>query len=59
LSRWKGKMISLAGRLTLIKAVISSMPLYLLSLFKIPRVVCNSFNQIQRQFLWGWVTTAK
>jgi len=52
-------MISLARRVTLIKAVISSMPLYLLLLFKIPRAVCNSFNQIQRQFLWGWVTTAK
>lgn len=54
LYRWKGKTIFMTGRVTLIKAIISSMCLYLLSLFNIPKVVCNEFNKIQPQFLWGW-----
>ena len=48
LPRWKGKMIFMAGRVTLMKVVISSMLLYLLSLFKIPISISNEFNKIQR-----------
>jgi len=34
LSSWKGKQLSFAGRVTLIKSFISVVPLYYLSLFK-------------------------
>jgi len=54
LSSWKGKCISMAGRITLIKAVISSLPLYMFSPFKAPKAVCQEINKIQRQFLWDW-----
>jgi len=44
----------MVDRITLIKAVISSLPVYMLSLFKVPKVVCREINKIQCQFLWGW-----
>ena len=44
----------MAGRLCLIKSVLSAIPLYYLSLFKALEEVCKSIIRIQRRFLWGW-----
>ena len=54
LSRWKGKCLSLAGRICLIKSVLSAIPLFFMSLFKLPSGVANKLVRIQRNFLWGW-----
>jgi len=54
LSRWKGRLLSLAGRIFLIKSVLSSIPLFYLSLFKMLAGVANEIVSIQRNFLWGW-----
>jgi len=54
LSIWKGRFLCMAGRLCLVKSVLSAVPLYYLSLFKAPEVVCKSITSIQRRFLWGW-----
>ena len=54
LSVWKGRFLSMAGRLCLIKSVLSAIPLFYLSLFKAPEVVCKSIIRIQRRFMWGW-----
>ena len=52
LATWKGKSLSIAGRLTLIKAAISSLPIYFMSLFPAPRGVIEKINALQRRFLW-------
>jgi len=54
LNVWKGRFLSMAGRICLIKSVLTSTPLYYLSLFRAPVVVCKSITRIQRRFLWGW-----
>jgi len=54
LGRWKGRLISMAGRIYLIKSVLSAIPLFYMSLFKIPAVVVKKIVKIQRNFLWGW-----
>lgn len=36
LSLWKRKILSFVGRLTLIKSVVSCLPLYYISVFKMP-----------------------
>ena len=56
LATWKGKLLSIAGRITLIKASIASLPLYYMSLFKAPKGVIEKINKIQRQFLWSGET---
>jgi len=52
---WKGRFLSMVGRICLIKSVITiAVPLFYLSLFRAPISVCKSITNIQRRFLWGW-----
>ncbi|XP_068466531.1 uncharacterized mitochondrial protein AtMg00310-like [Phaseolus vulgaris] len=44
----------MAGRICLIKSVISAIPLFYLSIFKAPEFVYKSIISIQQRFLWGW-----
>ena len=53
LSDWKQLYLSKGGRLTLLKSTLSSLPIYYLSLFSIPRAVATRLECIQRNFLWG------
>lgn len=53
LASWKRRFLSFAGRLTLIKAVLSSLPTYYLSLFRMPSGVAKDIAKIQAAFLWG------
>jgi len=52
LQAWKSSCLSRAGRLVLIKSVLNSLPLYYLSLFKVPKKVANEIVRLQRKFLW-------
>jgi len=54
LNVWKGRFLSMAGRICLIKSVITVIPLYYLSLFKVPESVYRRIINIQRRLLWGW-----
>ena len=49
---WKGRCLSLGGRITLIKACLSSLPIYYMSLFKMPKAVSLRLDKIRRDFLW-------
>lgn len=53
LSTWKRRLLSFAGRLTLIKSVMCNLPIYYLSLLKIPVGVAKAIEKIQANFLWG------
>ena len=53
LAMWKRQFISKGGRIALIRNTLSSMPIYLMSLLRIPRVVSLRLEKIQRDFLWG------
>ena len=54
LSSWKGKLLSLAGRVCLIKLVLSAIPLFYFSVFKAPELIYKKLTSIQIRFLWGW-----
>jgi len=53
LQSWKSSCLSRAGRLTLIKAVVNCLPIYYLSLFRMPKKVANEIIRMQRRFLWN------
>ncbi|CAL5380958.1 unnamed protein product [Camellia sinensis] len=53
LAGWKRRVMSYAGRVTMIKSVLSSLPVYYLSLFKMPECVAKSVDRLQASFLWG------
>ena len=53
LALWKRQYISKGGRLTLIRSTISNMPIYLISLFRMPKGVIKRLEKIKRDFLWG------
>ncbi|GJU57658.1 RNA-directed DNA polymerase, eukaryota [Tanacetum coccineum] len=46
LSKWKLKTLSIGGRLTLLKSVLGSIPIYHMSLFKVPKKVLRSIHGI-------------
>lgn len=53
LNGWKASSLSFGGRLTLVKAVLGSLPLYYLSMFHAPLKVVDEIEKIRRNFLWG------
>jgi len=50
---WKDKFLSQAGKEILIKAVIQAIPTYNMSVFQLPKTLCNSLNSLVSRFLWG------
>ncbi|XP_010230205.1 uncharacterized protein LOC104582388 [Brachypodium distachyon] len=52
LKGWKGKNLSRAGRVTLAKAVLTSMATYHLSVIKLPKWVRVKLDRISRGFIW-------
>lgn len=53
LSLWRSTKLSIGGRVTLINSVLSSLPLYMFSMFRAPSKVIDEVNKLQRRFLWG------
>ena len=53
LAKWKQKQLSFGGRVTLIKSVLNSIPIYFLSFFRIPKKVVHKLVTLQRWFMWG------
>ena len=52
LAGWKSKLLSIGGRVILIKVVFESLPIYYFSLYKAPRKVVENLEKIMRKFLW-------
>ena len=51
LASWKSKFLSFGGRVTLIKSVLGSLPIYFMLLFKMPEKVALELDKIQARFL--------
>ena len=50
LSCWRGKMLSVGGRLVLINSVLSSLPMFMMSFFEIPRGVLKKWDYFRSCF---------
>jgi len=54
LSMWKGRLLSMAGMICLIKLVVNALSLFYFSFFKALKLVRNAIKTIKTRFLWGW-----
>ncbi|GJY97028.1 RNA-directed DNA polymerase, eukaryota [Tanacetum coccineum] len=59
LSRWKMKMLSIGGRLMLIKSVLGSMPIFHMSMFKVPAGVIQILESLRSKFFNGHESSGK
>ena len=50
---WRGKLLSNAGKLTLLKSYLASIPIYLLSVIKFPKWAIETINSQMGNFLWN------
>ncbi|GJY88561.1 hypothetical protein Tco_0503189 [Tanacetum coccineum] len=53
LSKWKLKTLSVGGRLTLLKTVLGSSPIYNMSIYKVPKSVLHTMESLSRNFFNG------
>ncbi|RVW54571.1 putative ribonuclease H protein [Vitis vinifera] len=59
LARWKRQYLSKGGRITLIKSTLASIPIYQMSIFRMPKSVAKRLEKLQRDFLWGGGNTGR
>jgi hypothetical protein len=52
LSSWKGKLLLSGGRLVLINSVLSSLPMFMMSFFRIPKGVLEKLDYYRSKFFW-------
>jgi hypothetical protein len=52
LSSWKGKYLSVGGRLVLINSILTSLPMFMLSFFEIPKGVLEKIDYFRSRFFW-------
>ena len=52
LPAWKGKLINRAGRLKLVNAVLTAVPIYFLTVFSLKKWAIKKLDKIRRSFLW-------
>lgn len=53
LSSWNHQFLSFGGRLVLLKVILSSLPVYVLSYFKAPAGIISSIESLFNFFFWG------
>ena len=53
LAMWKRQFIFEGGRIALIHSMLSTIPIYYMSMLCMPRVVGLRFKKIRRDFFWG------
>jgi hypothetical protein len=53
MTAWKEKHLSAAGKEVLIKSVAQALPIYIMSIFKLPLTLCNELMKQVRAFWWG------
>lgn len=56
ISGWESRLLTLAGRLTLIQAVLAQLAIYWAHLFYLPAKIINKMKAYAANFLWGGKT---
>jgi hypothetical protein len=53
LAGWQCKLLNLGGRRVLVRSVLTSRPVYMLTVLKPPKQFIKGFDKVHRHFLWA------
>jgi hypothetical protein len=53
LAGWQGKLVNMAGRRELVRSVLSSLPVYLLTVIRAPKNFLKELDKLRKRFLWA------
>ena len=53
LKAWNSRNVTMAGRLTLVKSVLTSQVIHLLSALRVPKEILQLIDSKRKQFLWA------
>lgn len=56
LSAWKNRLLNKAGRITLAKSVLNSIPTYYMQIAWLPQAICDQIDRVSREFIWKGTT---
>ncbi|XP_049364529.1 uncharacterized protein LOC125829336 [Solanum verrucosum] len=56
---WKAKILSYGGRKTLVKHVLQSLPIHLISAIYPPSTIIKQIQNLMADFFWGWKNDRK
>ena len=56
---WQAKYLSMAGRATLIKATVASIPIYAMQTMLLPQKISHQIDKLSYRFLWGDTTSRR
>jgi hypothetical protein len=59
LSSWKGKLMSVGGRLVLINSVLTSLAIFMMSFFEVPKGVLEKIDYFRSRFFGKVMTIRK
>lgn len=59
MEEWKSNLLSIGGRLTLVKAVLTAIPLHYMQAIRLPKGVIRQIDKLRRRFLWKGNETCK
>jgi len=54
LNGWKEKLLTDAGKEILLKTVIQAIPIYTMSVFRLPKTLLKGINSLMGKFWWGF-----
>jgi len=52
LTAWKGRVLNKAGRLKFVNSILSSIPTYYMTVFKLQKWAIKKIDKLRRNFLW-------
>ncbi|XP_048599212.1 uncharacterized protein LOC125579275 [Brassica napus] len=58
-SNWSTRFLSRAGKLTMLKAILTAIPTYAMSCFQLPKNLCNRIQSALTRFWWDESTDKK
>ena len=56
---WKGSVLSIGGRTVLIKSCLSSIPIYCMSMYLLPKTIIKRLDRTRKRFFWQGGGTKK